>query len=345
MIELIRRLDRTRFEVHVACFHREGAWLSRVEACAPVTEFPIAGFSRPATLARAAGFARWLRSQRIAVLHSCDFYANTFALPVAAVAGVPLRVGSRRELAPDKSPTQIALQRHAYRWAHAIVANSSAAADSLLREGVPHGRISVIPNGVNLERFAFQRSVRPVRTILTVANLRREKAHEVLFGAIARVAPRHPSLRLRLAGDGPRAAELRALAASLGVADRIAFLGHREDVSALLEDADAFVLPSRSEAFPNSVMEAMAAGLPVIVSAVGGLLELVYSGRTGVLVPVDDRAALADAIDALVMDPERAYELGQAARADIARRYSFDRMARSFEDLYVSHLRAASEAA
>jgi glycosyltransferase involved in cell wall biosynthesis len=345
MTELIRRLDRTKFDVRVACFHREGAWLPRVEACAPVTEFPIAGFTRPATLARAAGFARWLRSNRIAVLHSCDFYANTFALPVAAVAGVPLRVGSRRELAPDKSPTKIALQRHAYRCAHVIVANSVAAADSLLSEGVTDGRIRVIPNGVNLEPLAFQRSVRPVRTILTVANLRREKAHEVLFGAIARVAPRHPSLRLRLAGDGPRAAELRALAASLGVADRIAFLGHREDVSALLEDADAFVLPSRSESFPNSVIEAMAAGLPVIASAVGGLLELVCSGRTGVLVPVDDRGALAEAIDSVVMDPERAHALGEAARADIARRYSFDRMARSFEDLYVSHLRAASEAA
>jgi glycosyltransferase involved in cell wall biosynthesis len=345
MTELIRRLDRTRFDVHVACFHRAGAWLSRVEACAPVTEFPIAGFSRPATLARAAGFARWCRSHRIAVVHSCDFDANTFALPVAAVAGVPLRVGSRRELASDKTSAQIALQRHACRCAHVIVANSSAAADSLLREGVPDARIRVIPNGVNLERFAFPRSVRPVRTILTVANLRREKAHEVLFGAIARVAPRHPALRLRLAGDGPRAAELRALAASLGVADRITFLGHRDDVSALLEDADAFVLPSRSEAFPNSVMEAMASGLPVIASAVGGLLELVYSGRTGVLVPVDDRGALADAIDSLIADPERAHALGEAARAEIAHRYSFDRMVQSFEEFYVSHLRAASQAA
>ena len=102
MTELIQRLDRDRFDVHVACFQRDGAWLPRVEACATVTAFPIRGFARPATLARAASFARWCRARRIAVLQTCDLYANTFALPAAALAGVPVRIGSRRELNPDK---------------------------------------------------------------------------------------------------------------------------------------------------------------------------------------------------------------------------------------------------
>src|SRR5690348_4997446 len=109
MTELIQRLDRTRFDVRVACFHREGAWLPRVEACAPVTEFPVFGFSRPATLARAAEFARWCRANRIAVLQTADFYANSFALPAAALAGVPVRLGSRRELAPNRTSAQITL--------------------------------------------------------------------------------------------------------------------------------------------------------------------------------------------------------------------------------------------
>ena len=348
MTELIRRLDRSRFDVRVACFHREGAWLPRVEACAPVTEFPVAKFSRPMTLARAAEFVRWCRTSRIAVIQTCDLYANSFALPAAAVAGVPVRIGSRRELAPDKRPALIALQRQAYRCAHAIVANSSAAADYLRREGVPDDRVRIISNGVDGARFACARKPRPIRTILTVANLRREKAHEILFDAVARLAPGHPSLRVRIAGDGPRAAELRALAASLGIVDRVTFLGHREDVAGLLAEADAFVLPSRSEAFPNSVVEAMAAGLPVVAGAVGGLLELIESGRTGMLVRADDAAALASTLEALIADPARARTMGDAARDAIARRYSFDRMVRSFEDLYVSHIdahRAASQAA
>lgn len=217
MTELIRRLDRTRFDVRVACFHREGAWLPRVEETAPVTAFPIRGFARPGTVAQAAAFARWCRRHRIQAVQACDLYANVFALPAAALAGVPVRVGSRRELNPDKSDGQIALQRHAYRCAHAIVANSSAARAHLEREGVPGERIHVIPNGVSVERFAPLAAVRPLRTILTVANLRREKAHDVLLQAAARLAPSHPDLRFVIAGDGPRAAALRQLAASLGI--------------------------------------------------------------------------------------------------------------------------------
>jgi glycosyltransferase involved in cell wall biosynthesis len=338
MTELIERLDRKRFDVRVACFHKQGAWLGKVEACAPVTAFPIRGFARPATLARAAAFARWCRAQRIAVLQTCDLYANTFALPAAALAGVPARFGSRRELNPDKSSAQIALQRQAYRCAHSVVANSTAAARQLESEGLPSRRVQIIPNGVDMDRFPPRAAGRPLTTILTVANLRKEKAHEVLLAAAARLAPVHPRLTFQIAGDGPRLGELRALASRLGIAERVRFLGHREDVPALLAAADAFVLPSRSEAFPNGVIEAMAAGLPVVASAVGGLLDLVEPDRTGLLVPHDDPAALAAAIASLAASPARAAALGASAREAIARRYSFGRMVRSFEDLYLSRL-------
>jgi glycosyltransferase involved in cell wall biosynthesis len=111
-------------------------------------------------------------------------------------------------------------------------------------------------------------------------------------------------------------------------------------VPALLAAADAFVLPSRSEAFPNGAIEAMAAGLPVVASATGGLLDLIDDGRTGLLVRPDDPAALAQAIEALIVSPARASALAAAARDEIARRYSFERMVRAFEDLYLSHLGA-----
>jgi len=342
MIELVRRLDRRRFDVKVACFHREGAWLPRVEEAAPVTAFPIRGFARPATVTQAAAFARWCRRHRIRVVQTCDLYANVFALPAAALAGVPVRVGSRRELNPDKTTAQIALQRHAYRCADAIVANSSAARAHLEREGIAPGRIQVIANGVTVERFTPVPGVRPVRRILTVANLRKEKAHEVLLSAAALLAPSHPDLSFVIAGDGPRAGELQAMAERLGLRDRVRFLGHVEDVPTLLGSADAFVLPSISEAFPNAAIEAMAAGLPVVASAVGGLLDLVDHGRTGLLVPPSDPAALAAAIASLEADPERAARLGAAAREDVAQRYSFDRMVRSFEDLYLRLLGPAA---
>src|SRR5262249_9223037 len=148
-----RRLDRNRFDVHVACSHREGAWLPRVDVCAPVTEFPIAAFARASTLAQAAAFARWCRARRIAGLHTCDFYSNGLPLPAAAAAGIPIRIGSRRDLNPGRTRSQLAVQRLAYRFASVAVANSRAAATTLAAEGLRREQIALIPNGVDLERY------------------------------------------------------------------------------------------------------------------------------------------------------------------------------------------------
>ena len=346
MIELVRRLDPARFRVHVACFHREGAWLDRVTSrAASVAEFPIRGFARPAAAVQLLGFARWCRRERIAVVQTCDLYANTFGLPGGAIAGVPVRIGSRRELNPDKSRPQIFLQRQAYRLATRVVANSPAAARRLEQEGVGTESIAVIPNGVDSSRFQPRDAARAPRTVISVANLRPEKNHEAVIAAAAALRDTHPRVRYQFVGGGPRRRELEALARERGVSDRIEFLGHREDVPALLAAADIFVLASRSEAFPNGAIEAMAAGLPVVAFAVGGLLDLVENGRTGVLVRPDDPAALVSGLRRLLDRPERAAALGEAARRDVLERYSFDRMVAAFEDLYLTELDRRAAAA
>ena len=338
MTELIRRLDHSRYLVHVACFDRSGPWLPRVlERAASVTEFPIRGFARPRTFLRMLQFARWCRQQRIAAVQTCDLYANVFGLPAAALAGVPVRIGSRRELNPDKSAGQIALQRLAYRCATRVAANSPAAAAMLEAEGVPRAKITVIPNGIDSAAFAPRVPRDDVRTIITVANLRAEKDHETLIAAAAALAPRYPGLRVQVVGDGYRRAALEALAQARGVADVVEFLGHREDVPALLAAADAYVLPSRSEAFPNGAIEAMAAGLPVIATAVGGLLDLIEDGRTGLLVPASDPEALTVAIKAVIDNPSLGHRLGAAARQAVETRYAFDRMVNAFQTLYDDH--------
>jgi glycosyltransferase involved in cell wall biosynthesis len=339
MIELIRRLDPTRFRVHVACFHKEGSWLERVASrAASVVEFPIRGFARMGTAREMVRFARWCRRERIAVVQTCDLYANTFGLPAAAMAAVPVRIGSRRELNPDKSRSQIFLQRQAYRCATKVVANSPAASRILQLEGLATGSIAVIPNGIDGSHFPPRDPARPLRTVITVANLRPEKSHETVIAAAASLLKTHPDLRFQFVGDGPRRLQLEELSRERGLADRIEFLGHREDVPALLAAADMFVLPSRSEAFPNGAIEAMGAGLPVVASAVGGLLDLIDDGRTGVLVPPDDPAALALEIQRLLDQPARATALGAAARREVLRRYSFDRMVAAFEALYLEEL-------
>jgi glycosyltransferase involved in cell wall biosynthesis len=339
MIELVRRLDSARFAVHVACFHRDGAWLPRVvERAASVVEFPIHGFARPQTGGQLFSFARWCRRERIAVVQTCDLYANTFGLLGAALGGVPVRIGSRRELNPDKTPWQIRAQRAAYRCATKVVANSPAAERMLRQEGLAAGSIAMIPNGVDLAAYTDRTAATHIRRIVTVANLRPEKEHETLIASAAALVGSHPDLRFQIVGDGPRKRELQDLVIARGLGRHVEFLGHRDDVPSLLASADAFVLPSRSEAFPNGVIEAMAAGLPVVASAVGGLLDLIDPGRTGMLVAPSDSDALTSALRFLIEHPGRAASMGRAARVEIQQRYSFERMVSAFERLYVSSL-------
>jgi glycosyltransferase involved in cell wall biosynthesis len=342
MTELVRRLDAQRFRVHVGCFRRAGAWLPRVEAVADeVREFPLRSFKSPASVQTLREFASWLRSRRIAVVQACDLYANVFALTGAALAQVPVRVGARREIAPpDKTRTHLAAQRLAYRAAHRIVANSTAGAERLREEGVTEAKITVIPNGIDVSAFPapLERSRR--RVVATVANLRPEKGHDVLLRAAAIVRQHVPDARFLIVGDGVLRDSLRELATTLGVDDVVEFLGHREDVPALLAASDIFAFPSRTEAFPNGLIEGMAAGLPAIASGVGGMLELIAHRENGLLVPPGDEHALASGLIELMLRDSLANELAAAARGTIQTRYSFERMVESFTDLYVSELAA-----
>jgi len=354
MTELIRRLDRRLFRVHVACIRRRGAWLRRVEAAAyEVVDFPMRSFMSPGAGQALVNFARWLRRRRIALVHACDLPTNVFALPGAALARVPVRIGSRRELAPpDKTRLHLTAQRLAYRTAHRIVANSAAAASHVVADGIASSRVVVIPNGVDLAAFPAAARFSSVDAglarasdaaiVCTVANLRPEKGHDVLLRAAAMVLAQMPRVRFRIVGDGPLRSALVAQAAALGIAAAVEFLGHREDVPALLAESDLSVFPSRTEAFPNAVIEAMAAGLPVVSSAVGGVLELVEHDRNGILVPADHPDALAANVLALLGDRAKATRLGHAARATIQSRYSFDRMVSSFEHMYLSELATSS---
>ena len=339
MSELARRLDRRRFELHVACLHRNGSWMARAtEGAASVADFPIRGFARVGTIARMREFASWCRERRIAVLHATDLYANIFALPAALAAGVSVRIANRREINPDKSAGLVALQRAAYACAHTIVANSSAARARLRQEGVSERAIAIVPNGIELSAYPVRLRADRLRRIVTVANLRAEKAHETLIDAAALLLADHPDVEFRFAGGGARLHALRAHAERRGVAGRVHFLGHRDDVPALLGDSDIFALTSRSEACPNSVIEAMAAGLPVVATNVGGVAELIDDRRNGVLVRPDDPQAAAAALRELMASPDQAAALGEAARRTVEARFSFDRMVRSFEDLYLDLL-------
>jgi glycosyltransferase involved in cell wall biosynthesis len=335
MVELMRRLDPGQWDVHVACFHKTGRWLGpALERAATIEEFPLRTFRHPDAARHAIHLADWCRRHRLAVVHTADLYANVFALPVAALARVPVRIANRREILADKTPRQLFAQRAAYAFAHRVVTNSRAGADRLRLERVPDRKIAVIGNGLDTCRFRPGPAPRDRRRVVTVANLRSEKGHDVLLEAAALVLRDRPDARFDIIGDGPERDALRGRANALGVAHAVTFHGPVENVEERLLGAGVFALPSRSEAMPNALLEAMSAGIPVVASGIGGVVEVVKHERTGLLVRAGDSVDLAGALLRIMSDPGLGARLGLSARAEVVSRYSFDRMVTSFEDVY-----------
>ncbi|HEX5387004.1 MAG TPA: glycosyltransferase family 4 protein [Gemmatimonadales bacterium] len=205
--------------------------------------------------------------------------------------------------------------------------------------GVPDRKLSVVYNGIDPAPFerAADPALRaritgnPLRPLVfTAARLTPQKGLDVLLDAAVRV----PGAVFAIAGEGPERAALEARAAALGLTDRVRFLGARSDVADLLVSSDLFVLPSRFEGLPLSVLEAMAAGKAVVASRIGGTDEAVADGISGTLVPPGDPAALAVAVCALLGDPARAGRMGDAGRAAVHERFTAREMARAVAAVY-----------
>ena len=218
---------------------------------------------------------------------------------------------------------------------HVVAVSERVAAYAREEFRVPAGRLSAIPNGVDVQHF--QPARRPVRApgvvIGCTARLHVKNDHVTCLHAFARLAPRWPDARLLLVGRGPEEERLRRLADRLGLAARVHFAGEQADVAPCLGEMDLYVQSSVAEGMSNSILEAMAVGLPVVATAVGGTPDVVVDGQTGVLVPAQDPAALADALAGLLADPGKGEALGRAGRARAEARFSETRMLERVEDL------------
>jgi glycosyltransferase involved in cell wall biosynthesis len=216
-----------------------------------------------------------------------------------------------------------------------------------VRETMPaklQARVEVLDHGVDVEELRTLADRDEVRRELgiapddvvfgTIANYRREKAYEVLLEAARLALSSSPSLRFVAVGQGPLEDEMRALHRSLGLGERVQLLGYRDDAVRVMSAFDVFTLSSRHEGQPVALMEAFALGLPVVATAAGGLPHMVRDGVEGVLVPIDDPAALADAYVAVASDPERRRSMAEAAAAR-ARDFDISAAARRLEEIYV----------
>ena len=355
LLEMWRRLDRTRFDVRIACLKREGAFTPLVEALGlPITDLRVG--KRLYDPSGAAGFLRLVslvREFRPDVIHGYLFGPNLFAAAAGRLCGVPVVAIAKRNVDAFETPRQIAVQRRAHALATHVTAVSEQVAESSVALGVPRERITVIPNGVDVARFDGA-DAEPARAgalglpaarprFGAVGCLAPRKDYGTLLRALAILAGQGRAFSCAIVGDGPDREPMERLTAELGLADRVAFLGERGDVDALLPAFDVFTLSSREEGIPNALLEAMAAGRPCVVTRVGGNAEVLDDGRTGWLVPPEHPTALAEALAATLDDPAEARRRGDAARAAMLAERSIDAMVRRHEDFYHRALGLAAE--
>lgn len=259
-------------------------------------------------------------------------------LPIAFSAGVPVRVGGWRAIAAsvDNAEQGRLARELVARSSQVVVANSQAVANDLRRRIPPPRRVEVIPNGVDLPtRLADPGRDNPVGMI--IANFNVWKGHADLIAAMAQME-RPP--RLRFIGDGRERANIEAAIAAANLGEFISLDGRLSDASQFYADAQFAVLASHHEGLPNAVLEAMAAGLPTVACAVGGIPELIEDGVTGLLVPPRDPAAMAEALARISSDAQLRSRMGVAARARTAE-MGWDACVERYLSLYGELLAAA----
>ena len=338
-------IDASHFDLHLACLRHSGELLADLETLrVPRPEFPIGHIYSFRTLWQGIRLARYVRTNLIQIVHSYGFYPNIFTVPVARLAGASIVVASIRDTGDLLTPMQRRLQKMVCRLADCVLVNAEAIRRSLLEQGYDPSKIVVIRNGITLSKFArkgrsavLRRELgipQSARLVAVFSRLNWMKGVEFFLDAAMVLAGRFPDVYFLVVGDGGNKRELEEQAYRLGLGQRIVFTGFRSDVSDLLSEVAISVLPSLSEGTSNTLLESMAAGIPVIATRVGGNPEVIEDEVSGLLVTPRDSAALAGAIGRLLDDEGLALSLGQAGMRRVTEIFSIEGSVHETEHLY-----------
>jgi glycosyltransferase involved in cell wall biosynthesis len=350
-VRTAERLDRSRFALSVVCIHADGPLMARYrDAGIPVHPFPMTSLLGPQAAGQALRLIRLFRREQTDIVHSHDAYTSVFATLCARVAGVRGVIASRRSWhSPHLQGRILRANRFAYRFADRVVGNSPSVSGLVESEGgVPASRIVTIPNFLDPQSFdpltdASRQSLlaelgvpEDAFVVGIVARLSVVKDHATMLRALVELVTEIPNVHCVLVGEGPERGRIEALARELRIEDRVHLAGERPQIPNLHGLFDVSVLCSTTEAFPNSVLEAMAAARPVVATDVGGTPDAVRQGSTGLLVPPSDPSRLASAIARLHAEPALRTKLGAAARRAAQSGYSALAVIRQVEALYTS---------
>ncbi len=342
LVLLATGLPRDQFDVHVCTLTRGGPRQAALdEAGIPVHAINKSWKVDPPAFLRLRSLLRRLQPR---LVHTWIFAANSYGRKAALSARVPRLVAGERCVDYWKVWHELAIDRHLARHTDRIVANSEGVVDFYVGHGIPREKFEIIPNGIE---SACPSSKLDRRQMLAACGL---PANAKIIGAIGRLWPQkrfkdliwaaellkvvRDDTHLLIIGDGPQRDMLLRWRDHLDIADRVHFLGHRDDVADLLPHFDFFWLASAYEGQSNAIMEAMRAGVPVIATDIPGNRDLIQDGLTGCLVPLGDRAAFARATKVLLDSPEKRNPLIDTARHCICSEFTIETMVQHHVRLY-----------
>ncbi|HUI79462.1 MAG TPA: glycosyltransferase family 4 protein [Bryobacteraceae bacterium] len=336
LTEIAKALAGSEFEPHVGCFDADGFRARELEASGvPIVKFPVRSFLRPGLLAGAIALGRYVKEHAIQIVHTFDVPLNLFGVPAARLYRAPHVISSQRAFRALTPGLRRRMLRFTDQLVDAIVVNSEAVGRDLIEtDHVPPRLIHLCYNGIDSSLFhADGRSFKGPAVIGVISALRPEKSIETLIEAFGQLGPR-TDVHLRIIGSGSALAALQALAAPLNLGDRCRFEPATVSVADALREIDIFVLPSASESFSNSLMEAMACGCCAVASRVGGNSELIADRETGLLFSAGATGELAACLDLLLRDGELRRRLAVAGNRRIHDRFTIARSAGVMEEIY-----------
>jgi len=339
---LAARLDRSRFVPSVACLRAETPYLEEFRARGvEVRLFGMRGYFHFKPLRE---FNRFLRAERFDLVHTHLYRDAVYARPLGKLAGAAV-VSTLHSRYVGRSRTQLRLDAFTARWADCLTAVSASVKKfAVEREGIPERKIRVIYNGIDTSLYLVKTGTREkVRAELGVGpgefligsmgHLSREKGFRYLIEAAPEILRAFPACRFLILGEGELEKDLRARAAA-AAPGKFVFPGFRGDIPRALSAFDIFVLPSLSEGLSVALIEALAAGVPVVASDVGGNPEVTGAGEAGIGVPSRDHSALARSVKELLGDSARREKLGRSGRERARRLFDLEVMVRNYQDLY-----------
>jgi glycosyltransferase involved in cell wall biosynthesis len=350
-VQVAQRLKAAGHQMTVACLHPGGPLTENLlNAGIRIVPFSTHGsLLSPRNIWQLVRLALFIRREQFDVVHSHDLWANLTGVPAARLAGTALVFSSQRDLAHLwwYTPLRTKVIRLIHRMSTKVIANSDAVRDHVVNAFlIPLRRVCVIRNGVDVARFAnthasreqlFPGVRRQDKLVAVVANMHSDvKGHHDIVEAAKEVCRVMPQVKFVLIGDGEERPRISDHVRQLHLEENFLFLGRRQDVPDLLSCCDLFLLASRAEGFPNVVLEAMAAGLPVVATAVGGVVEIVEDGRSGLIVPPQCPQEMAKAIVRILSDPELGLRLAEAGQEQVRRQFSFERVVQELQAVYRS---------